>query len=106
MPVNGSRGACPCSGSSGSQRAAAGGLLAVGKFSFCRVPAEGLQPVLSSRWPLRRTGHRPPNLLLQFSRNRSAAGSCACFLSQRCCRQEKYPGERFFLHDQKYFGKF
>lgn len=41
MPVNGSRGACPCSGGSGSQRAAAGGLLAVGKFSFLPGPDRG-----------------------------------------------------------------
>lgn len=46
MPVNGSRGASPCSGGSGSQRAATGGLLVVGKLSrsrcFRRVAAETL----------------------------------------------------------------
>lgn len=60
--------------------------------SLRRIPGEIWELAPSSRWPQHRTRHRTPNLLLQLSRTRSAAGSARVFLR----RQEKCPGKGFF----------
>lgn len=75
MPVNGSHGACPCSGGSSSQRAAGG----------------------RARRSRRHRGalSRALDLLLPFSKKQSSGGTRTSSPSQRCCRQEKYLGKAF-----------
>lgn len=99
--MNGSRGACPYSGGSGSQRAAAGGSGALGELGrsrgFRRRPAEPLPPLLSSlSGAAAAGGERPAKPLLQGRRERSAAGTCPGFSSQRRCRQPRAPRNGLF----------